>query len=218
MKSVTANMLHHVAGQFIGFIPNLVAAIVLIILGWAVGWFLKRLFIQICLTFGVHRYIPRRRWSEAFSKADVRYAVYNFAGNIVFVIVFLIFLYSALVSLKLTVLSHVLQAGFYFLPCLVGCLVIFGVGYLLAHRIGAAAQAALFREAIPHGFFIGRLARVATLLFFGAMALYVLHIADEIVLIGFTVALVTIAVFVVLTAALGGKEVFARIFYPPEEK
>lgn len=218
MNSVAANMLHKLADQFVGFIPNLVAAIVLIILGWVVGWLLKRLFIQVCLTFGVHRYLPRRRWSEAFSKADVRDAVYNFAGNIVFVIVFLIFLYSALVSLKLTVLSHILQTGFFFLPRLIGCLVIFGVGYFLADRIGSATQAGMLRESLPRGILIGRLVRAATLLFFGAMALYVLHIANAIVLIGFTVALTTIAVVAIVTAALGGKEVLARIFQPPEDK
>lgn len=218
MKSDTANMLHHLSAQFIGFVPNLVAAIVLIILGWVVGWFLKRLFIQVCITFGVHRYLPRRRWSEAFSKADVRYAVYNFAGNIVFIIVFLIFLYSALVSLKLTVLSHVLQTGFFFLPRLIGCLIIFGVGFFLADRVGAGAQGAMIRESLPRGLLVGRLVRAATLLFFGAMALYVLHIANQIVLIGFTVSLVSIAVIAILIAALGGKELVGRIFQPPEEK
>jgi Mechanosensitive ion channel, conserved TM helix len=213
-----ANLLQKLAGQFVGLIPNVIAAVALIVLGWVVGWFLKRVVIQICLAFAVHRYLPRRKWSEALTKADVRYTVYNFLGNIVFVMIFLIFLYSALVNLRLTVLSDILQAGLFFLPRLIGCLALFGVGYFVAARIGIATQAALLREAIPRALLIGRFARAAASLFFGAMALDVLNVAHEIVFVGFVISFLTLAVIAVLAVALGGHNMLTKIFQPPDEK
>ncbi len=210
-------LLHNLGEQIIGFAPNLLASVLLLIVGVALGWFIKRLVIRICVVFRLHRYLPRLRWRQALSKADVRYALFNYLGNLSFALVFLIFLYAALIQLKLTAFSSLLQEGIFFLPRLIGSLVIFAAGLFFASRVGISTQVALFREGIPRATLIGRFVKGSLALFFSAMALTVLNIARDVVLIGFAISFATLGGLAVVAAALGGGGLIRRVFLQEEE-
>lgn len=211
-------LLHNLGSQIINFAPNLVASLLLLVLGVVTGWFVKRLVIRICVVFRLDRYLPRVRWRQALSKADVRYALYSSVGNLAFTLVFLIFLYSALIELKLTVFSGLLQQGIFFLPRLAGSFVIFAAGLFFASRIAVSTQVALLREGIPRTTLIGRFVKGSLALFFSAMALTVLDIARPVVLIGFAVIFATLGTLAVVTVAVGGKGIIRALFEEEEEK
>ena len=91
--------------QIINYLPSLLAGTILLLIGWFVGWLAKRITIQLLVVLRFEKLFMRIQWRRALSKADIRYAVFNLMGNVVFFIVFLIFLNSALDAMKLTVLS-----------------------------------------------------------------------------------------------------------------
>ena len=161
---------------------------------------------------------PRLRWRKALSKVDVRDALFNYVGNLAFIAVFIVFVYGALATLKLTVLSSLLEHTIFFLPRVVGCLIIFSIGLFLANRISLVVHMAVLREGIPRPLLIGRFVKGTLLMFFSATALTVLNFAREIVIVGFAVSFATMGVLVVVAAAAGGEEMFQKIFHWPEEK
>ncbi len=218
MRDVIRSLFHSVGLQLVDFLPSILAALIWLLVGWFVAWLVKRIVIQLCVIFRLHRYLPRLRWRKALAKADVRHALYSYLGNLSFIAVFLIFLYSALSALKLTILSHLLEQTIFFVPRAVGCIVIFALGFFLSTRISVVVHMAVLREGIPRASLIGRFVKGALLLFFSAMALTVLNFARTIVLIGFAVSFATFGALVVVVAAAGGKEMVQRIFRWPEEK
>ncbi len=218
MREIFQNLFHSMGLRVINFLPSILGALLWLLVGWFVAWLVKRIVIQLCVIFRVHRYLPRMRWRKALGKADVRYALFNYVGNLVFAAVFLVFVYSALSALKLTVLSHLLEQTIFFVPRALGCVVIFGLGFFLSDRISVAVHMAVLREGIPRASLIGRFVKGALLLFFSAMALTVLSFAREIVIIGFAVGFATMGGLVVVVAAAGGKEMVQKIFRWPEEK
>ncbi|HUZ46052.1 MAG TPA: hypothetical protein VMW54_05395 [Terriglobia bacterium] len=218
MRELIQNLFHNVALQVVNFLPSILGALLWLFVGWFVAWLVKRIVIQLCAIFRLHRYLPRLRWRKALAKADVRLALFNYLGNLSFAAVFLVFLYSALSALKLTILSHLLEQTIFFVPRAIGCIVIFGLGFFLSARISVVVHMAVLREGIPRASLIGRFVKGALLLFFSAMALTVLNFAREIVIIGFAVSFATFGALVVVVAAAGGKEMVQRIFRWPEEK
>ena len=218
MKEMIPNLVNHLILEVLNYVPRVVASLFLLLLGWFVAWIAKRIVIQLCGIFRVHRYLPRLRWRNALSKADVRDALFNYVGNLVFIAVFIIFIYGALATLKLTVLSTLLAETIFFLPRVVGCFIIFGIGLFLSNRIAVMVHMAVLREGIPRASLIGRFVKGALLMFFAAMALTELNFAREIVIVGFTVSFATMGWLVVVAAAAGGKELFQKIFHWPEEK
>ncbi len=218
MKQLIPHLLNNLAVEVLNYLPHVVASLFLLLVGWFVAWLVKRIVIQLCVIFRVHRYLPRFRWRKALAKADVRDALFNYVGNIFFVAMFLVFVYGALATLRLTVLSALLEETILFLPRVIGCFAIFSIGLFLSNRISVVVHMAVLREGIPRASLIGRFVKGALLMFFSAMALTVLNFAREIVIVGFAVGFATMGVLVVVAASSGGKEMFQKIFHWPEEK
>ena len=172
--------------QIINYLPNLLAGVLLLAAGWIVGWLVKRIVVQLLYVLRFERLFTRLQWRQALSKADIRYALFGFLGNIAFFIVFLIFLNSALFAMKLTILSNLIEHGVLFIPRLIVALIIFGIGWIIAGRVANSVYIALIKEDVPNYSLISRFAKFVIILFFTAMALVEIDIAIEIVIIGFT--------------------------------
>ena len=218
MKQMISNLINQVVFEILNYLPRVVASLFLLLVGWFVAWLAKRIIIQLCVIFRIHHYLPRLKWRKALSKADVRDALFNYVGNLVFIAVFIMFIYGALATLKLTVLSSLLEHTIFFLPRVGGCFIIFAIGLFLSNRISVVVHMAVLREGIPRASLIGRFVKGSLLMFFSAMALTVLDFARQVVIVGFTVSFATMGALVVVAAVAGGKEMFQKIFHWPEEK
>jgi len=217
MDSPLEKALYGVTEKLIAYLPNLVAGIVLIAIGWFLGWLVKRVVVQVLLVLRFDRLLRRFKWGAGFAKADVRYAFAEFVGNGAFLIIFLILLNASLEALQLTVISDVLRQGVLFIPKLFVAGVIFGLGWLLAGWIAGTIQRALTKEDVPRATLIARFTKVVIMLFFSAMALTELDIAREIVIIGFSVTIVTLGILVIVMTSIGGKRFISRILETLEE-
>jgi hypothetical protein len=203
MDKSIREILHDMGQKIIGYLPNLLGGLFLLLLGWLLGWLVKRIVIQLLVILRVDRLFVRLRWKNSLTKADIRYALYNLIGNISFLIVFLIFLNSALDALKLSVLSRLIEQGVLFVPRLVVALVIFGIGWLIAARSSDSVFHSLVKENLPAASLLARLIKFILILFFSAMALVELDFAREVVLIAFTALLVTLSVATILVLSAG---------------
>ena len=92
MDSPLQNVLYGVTEKLIAYMPSLVAGIVLIVIGWILGWLAKRVVVQVLAVLRFDRLVRRFKWGSGFAKADVRYAFFEFIGNGAFLVVFLILL------------------------------------------------------------------------------------------------------------------------------
>jgi hypothetical protein len=204
--------------KFIGYLPDLLAGIVLLFIGWFLGWFAKRVIIQLAVILRLERFLIRFRWGRDFSKGDVRFGFYNFLGNIAFFIIFIIFVNNALSAWKLTVLSDLMERGILFLPRIIIALILFGIGWLISIWASQAILRALRREDIPRSTLIANFIKGVLLLFFSAMALLELNIAREIVIIGFATVFITLGIISVVLTVGGEKSIIKKTPEAPEEE
>ena len=191
--------------QIINYLPNLLAGVLLLAAGWIVGWLVKRIVVQLLFVLRFERLFTRLQWKRALSKADIRYALFGFIGNIAFFIVFLVFLNSALYAMKLTVLSNLIERGVIFVPKLIVALVIFGIGWIIAGRVANSVYIALIKEDVPNYSLISRFTKFVIIFFFSAMALVEIDIAIEIVIIGFTTIIISLSVLAVAAVIFSSK-------------
>jgi hypothetical protein len=217
MDSPLEKALYVVTEKLIAYLPNLFAGLVLIGIGWIFGWLVKRVVVQMILVLRIDRLLRRFRWGAGLAKADIRYAFAEFIGNGAFLITFLILLNASLEALQLTVLSDVLTQGVRFAPKLLIAALVFGLGWLGAGWIAGLIQRALTKEDVPRASLISRFAKAVIMLFFSAMALAELDIAREIVVIGFSVMIVTLGALTIVMTAIGGKTFVSKILEVLEE-
>jgi len=191
--------------QIINYLPSLLAGFILLLVGWLIGWLAKRITIQLLVVLRFEKLFIRLQWRRALSKADIRYAVFNMIGNVVFFIIFLIFLNSALDAMKLTVLSGLIQQGVVFIPKLIIALIILGLGWIIASRVSNSVYNALLKENLPHYSIISRFVKFVAILFFSSMALVEIDIAPQIVIIGFTTIMITLGIMLITVTVFSGK-------------
>jgi hypothetical protein len=202
----------------IGFLPSFFAGIFLLLIGWLIAWFVKRLVVQICIILKLERYLVKFSWGTAFSKADVRYGLYNFLGNIAFLLIFLLFFDFALITWNLKFISDLLGRGIFYLPKVITAFTIFIVGWLMSIWAALALQKLLIKEEIERATLIAQYAKALIVILFAAMALVELDIAREIVIIGFATIFVTLGTIAVVLTAIGGKTFMKQIIEPPDRK
>ncbi len=205
MDSSVRSLFDTFSQNIVSYLPKLLGGLLLLGVGWLLGWFAKRLVIRLCAIFHLERLARRFRWGKDFAKADIRYAIFNTIGNVAFLIIFLIFLQAALVSMQLTMLSSLLERSVVFIPRLLIALLIFGIGWIISNWVSVAIYRNLVKEGLPRVRLISRFAKFVLMLFFSAMALTQLDIAREVVLIGFAVLISVLGALAIVFIAVAGK-------------
>lgn len=199
------------ADSFWAYLPSLIGGIILLLLGWFVGWIIKRILVQLCIILRIDRFLRQSRWESDFLKADVRYGLYNFIGNIGFIVIFLIFLDNALLTWKLNILSDLLSKGILYFPKVIIAGIIFGLGWLISSWIQTMVMKSLHREEVPKASLISRFIKSMMIIFFSAISLVELDVAREIIIIGFSTIFITLGVIAIVITILGGKNFLQKI-------
>ncbi len=214
MDSSFSQIFTNFGKNIINYLPNLFGGIVLLLVGWILGWLAKRFILQIAVIFRLERYLVSLRWSKSFAKADIRYGLYNYLGNIIFFIIFIIFFNDALSAFKLTIFSQILERIIFYLPKIVVSALILSIGWYLSSWGERSVLRVLINENIPKASLLSQFAKSVFLIFFFAMALVELDIAREIVIIGFATIFISLGLFTVVMAAAGGKEFIKKLINP----
>jgi len=196
--------------EFAAYLPSLLAALLLVMVGLVAGWVAKRAVVRLCILLQLDRLLRKVRWGAEFAKADVRHTLYRFIGNVFYVIVFLFFFNAALNTLKFKLLSTLIEKGVLFLPRFLVAGLVLGLGWAAAIWISTAIQRGLIKEDVPRSSLIARFVKANMVLFFSAVALTELDLAREIVIIGFAVAIVTLGVVTIVLVAQAGRSSPAR--------
>ena len=199
------------ADNIIAYLPSLLAGIILVLIGWIAGWMIKRVLVQVSILLRIDRFLRRSRWEAGFTKADVRYGLYNLIGNIGYALVFLLFLDNAFIAWKLTMLSDLLSKIILYLPQIIIAATIFGSGWLLSFWAQKSVLKSLYKESIPRASLISRFVKIILMLFFSAISLVELDVAKEIVIIGFGTIFITLGAMSVVLTAVGGKSFVEKI-------
>ncbi|HPJ94643.1 MAG TPA: hypothetical protein PKY89_12105 [Deltaproteobacteria bacterium] len=210
MNNHAHNLLITIANRFLDYLPSLLIGLILIVIGWLIAWFVKRVIVQMMILLRFDRALVRFPWGKSFAKADVRYGLYHFVGSIAFIVIFLLFVYYALISWGLGFISELLGQGILLVPKIIAAIAIFAVGWIIAAWTSRAVYKFLYQERIPHATMIAYYAKVLCILLFSGVAFAELDIAREVVIIGFTVIFVTMGTIGVIMTIFHGRDLLMR--------
>jgi Mechanosensitive ion channel, conserved TM helix len=210
MQAQEAGPLAEVARRITDYLPTLGAGLLVVALGVAVGWVAKRLVVRILIWLRLDRLAGRIGWRAAMAKGDVRAALYDAIGNVVLVIVFLVFLDNALQILGLLVLSRMIDQAVFYIPNLLIVGFIGGVGIALATFLAGRLEEALDEEEFDHAGLVAKLFKGVLLAIVGALGLWQLGFAREIVLAAFLISFGAVGIAFAVALGLGSAKAVAR--------
>lgn len=203
MNSTTTAPLTDFAHRFADYLPTLTAGLVVLGLGLAAGWVAKQILIRILHWLRLDRLGGRSGWRAALGKGDLRASLYSVMGSIAMFLVFMVFLDNALEIMGLRALSDMVGRLVVYLPNLGLTGIVFGVGLMLSSLLGQRTEDLLEDEDIPRARLVGRLMKGMGIFVTGALVLWQLGFARQVVLAGFLVAFGAIGLAFAIGAGIG---------------
>lgn len=189
-----------------GYVPNVLAAAVIVVIGNMVAKLLGQLVTKIISATGMDA-----KLSSLMDEKYSKFVLSNVVGKAVHVVLIIFFVVQAIYALNLYVLINVGNIVIGYLPQVLTAVIIFVVALI----VSAIAEKALTKTGFKS---YAVVAKVAILVVAGFMILNELNIATYIVNMAFVIVLAALGVAFALSFGLGGREFAAKLLDKLNEK
>lgn len=193
------------------FIPKLLGASFIFVIGCVTANMMGKLVSEILHRLHLDKAFDKTGWIQAFKKAEIKVSVSDFLGAIVKWILVFVFLLAVVEVLEFLEFAAFLSRILAFIPSVIVSVLIFIVSVVASDILEKIVVASVEKAEVGYSRLAGLLARWAVLGFAVLAILVQLGIAKELVLIFFTGVVAFLVISFGLAFGLGGKEVAADI-------
>jgi hypothetical protein len=210
-REILVRAFSELGANLAGFVPNLVGAILILLLGWVLSRALEVIAARSLRTLGLDGVSARLRIAEVLERAEIRIALSQIVAKLLFWLLMLTFVLSSVETLGLTAVTATIDRLISFIPNVIGAALIAIAGLLLgrlvATLVSSAAAAAGFLGTARLGF----LAQLVVAGLVLTVALEQLGVATDVLVLPFSVALAAAGLAVGLAFALAARPVLTHI-------
>ncbi len=191
---------------FANFVPNLIGALVVLIVGLIVAAGLGTLIEKIFEAIKLDAFLARLGLAPYFERAGLRLRGARFLGQLVYWFIVIAFLLAASDSLGLYALSEFLKSVLVYLPNVIAAVLIMLASVVLGNFLKKVVTASVLSAELHAAHFLGTLTWWSVVVFGLLTALVQLNIASSIINTLITGFIAMLALAGGLAFGLGGKE------------
>lgn len=209
-NSFTENLLETLKRFFdnaMQFLPSLLAAVVIIAIGWLLAWALRSIVRRLLTAAKFDRLSSNAGVTQLLTRADISATPSELASRFVFWLVMLVFMLSGVSALGMEVFNQLIAEFFLYLPKLFAALLILLIGFLIGNFLSRAVLLAAVNANFASPHVISGVVRYLIAILAFAMALDQLQIARGIVTAAFAIAFGAVMLGLAIAFGLGGRDV-----------
>jgi hypothetical protein len=195
--------------EIVAFLPNLIGFLVLLLVGFVVGKVVAGIVRKVLEKTNVDSHIRNSEANKYVEKVMPNASVASGVGRLVFWIIFIFFLFTAIGALKVPALTGFMEQVLAYLPNVLVAMFIFVVAALLSGAV--AGGVAKVMGDTPTGKIVATIVPALVMVIAMFMILEQLQIAPEIVRIAFGAVMFALALGLALAFGLGGRSVAQRM-------
>lgn len=210
-SNITIEALQNAWQGFLLFLPKLIGAIIVFVIGWFVSIGIGKLISEILKRLRIDRVFEKTGWKEALEKAELKINVSEFVGEIFKWILVIVFLLASVEILGLVEFAEFLRRIVWWLPNLIVAVAIFIVAIIVAEILEKITKVSVKKMEISHVGFLSSVVKLAIYVFAGLAILSQLGVTPIIInaLIFGLIGTLTLALG--LAFGLGGKDAAAKL-------
>jgi hypothetical protein len=216
-----SDSLNKFLGKVLTFLPNLLAMITILIIGFFIAWIFKKLIFRFLKAIQFDKVSERWGLVGVLSKGGVTYSPASLVSRFFYWVIVLITLIMGINALDVPATQNFIAHFFNYLPHLFAAILILIVGYLIAVFLGQATLIAAVNAQMESARLLGRSVRWFIIILSLTMALYHLGIAEKVITAAFTVIFGGIVLALAIAFGWGGRELakeFLERLYIKKEK
>jgi hypothetical protein len=196
--------------RFFGAIPNLIGALLLLIIGWIIAGIIGAIVIRLCRAIRVDMVADRIGVNGFLSKTGAKLRASNVLGEIVKWVIRLIFIEMAAEQLGMPQVSQIINQILGFIPNIVVAMIILAVGAFVGQLLSGIVRGAASEAGVGNAGLLAKLTSGAVMAFAIIAAINELNIAPVVVDTLYIGLVAAIALALGLAFGLGGRDTAAR--------
>ena len=196
--------------KILNFLPVLLGALLILIIGWIVAKAIRRLINWLLVMARFDVMADKTGISEVLRKGNLAISAREVISGLVYWLIIIMVLVMAVDALGLPKASDVLSSLFAFVPKVIVALLVLIVAMFLANFVSGIVRTAAGNANLPSPDLIASISRWAIIIFAVTIAMEQLGIAPLLVGTAFNIILGGVVLALALAFGLGGKDAAAK--------
>jgi small-conductance mechanosensitive channel len=193
--------LQNTLDRFLEYIPQLIGAIIILVIGYVVARILKAVVSRILQGIGFDGWMERGGIKQFLDRAQTRETPATVLGTLVFWFVFIIAITMAADALGIQQVSQVLAQLIAYIPSIIAAILILVLAALLANFLASIVRGATGSDLLSN------IARYAIIIYAAFAAITELGIAVQLTAPTFLIILGAVALAAAIAFGWGGRDV-----------
>ena len=193
------------------FIPNLIVAMVLVLLGFVLAKLLDTLLSKVLAKIGLDRLMAGTGLTKLLARVGIHVPVSTLIGKIIYWFVLLVFLVSAVDQLGLERVSATLDVLALYVPKVFGAALILLAGVLAAQLLSGLVRGAAEGVGLEYANGLGRIAQWLIIVISLSVAIGQLEVKTELLNNVIAIVLISVGAAVALALGLGSRQIAGQI-------
>lgn len=202
---------NNILAQFVAFIPTLIGALIILILGILLGKLAKSLTISFLGAINLSGLIKNSSLDQFLSKAEIRPKIEEILGETVRWLILYIFIIAAVNAVGLTTVGDFLTSILSYVPQVIAALLILAVGVIIAGLTESIVKSAISGFDIATARLAGKVSSYIVVIIAALIAISELGIAETFINILFIGFVATLAIGLGLAFGMGSKDLVAKV-------
>ena len=215
---VTIQALQNLWQAFLNFIPVLLGAIIVFVIGWFISVGIGKLVTEILKRIKFNQIFEKGNWDEALAKAGIKVDASGFIGAIVKWVLVIVFLLAAVEILGFVQFANFLQNVLAYLPNVIVAALIFVVTVIVVDIVEKIVRVSVERIKVGFGAMVSAIIKWSIWIFAILAILYQLGVAKPFMETLFTGLVAMLVISLGIAFGLGGKDVAAEILQDLKKK
>jgi len=205
-KITITDSLNRFLGKILTFLPNLLAMVTILIVGFLMAWLFKIFLLRFLKAIHFDRVSNRWGLTRILSEGGITYSPSNLLSRFFYWIIVLNTLILGINALEVAATQHLIAQFFDYLPHLFAAIIILVMGYLVAIFCGQATLIAAVNAQMESAKILSRTVQWFIIILSMTMALYHLGIAEKVIIAAFSIIFGGIVLALAIAFGWGGRE------------
>lgn len=193
------------------FLPLLVGAILVLIIGWVIAKLLQRVVIQLLKIARLDVLSEKAGIASILAKGEIKYTLSELIGVIVYWLLILVVVIATLDTLNLRVAAELLDRVVLYVPNVIAAIFILVLGMFFAALLSSVVRTTASNAGITYARNLGQITQVAVVIFTVLITLGQLGVRTAILDQAILLLLASSGLGLALAFGLGSKDIAGKI-------
>jgi len=192
------------------YIPTLAGAILILVVGWLIAKVIEAVVVRALKAVRLDAASDKAGISNVLAQGDIKMTLSELIGALVYWLVVLVIIATALNALGLTVAASLISRLVEYVPNIITAVFALVLGSLLASFVASIVRTTASNAGIDRAKLLGQITQTVIIIFATIIAVEQLNIATALIALAVNIILASLGIGIALAFGLGCKDIAGK--------